>query len=358
MLLPLDSFRRLHGMNPWHFWQFAGGAVPLMSSCNDLTHEYAWQGADAAGRSDIRAAIGAAEDRLGTELGVAVAPRSTAATLPFTNPLVLPEGFVQALGAPVDTVIGTPAVLVNDADSDGLNDSFTCSVATAATNAAELFVRFRAADDPTQRPIAPVSVAISSGVATISGPLWLLAKPLLYERPNGDELDPADSTNFVQQVEIVRRTVDATQAATLITDAPSACCLGASGDMQLTLANAERGIVRLSATCWPWVGCPPDRITVQYVAGAPLTWGQMQPQWQTVVARLAAAELARPICACEDANRALYHWQFDLARARGAMDEQYAISPADLDNPLGTRRGHVYAWRMIKQHRRIGGVLV
>jgi len=82
----------------------------------------------------------------------------------------------------------------------------------------------------------------------------------------------------------------------------------------------------------------------------------MDRKFQVAVARMAAAELARPICACDEANRELYRWQFDLARTGGANDESYgAVSATDLDNPFGTRRGHVYAWRMIKEIRNLVG---
>jgi hypothetical protein len=98
---------------------------------------------------------------------------------------------------------------------------------------------------------------------------------------------------------------------------------------------------------------------VRYLAGSPLASdGQMQEPFRTVVARLAAAELARPICGCDEASRELYRWQFDLARTSGAGDEAYgAISANDLDNPLGTRRGHVFAWRFIRQRQQLRGFL-
>src|SRR4029434_10347284 len=103
----------------------------------------------------------------------------------------------------------------------------------------------------------------------------------------------------------------------------------------------------------------PDRVTVRYLAGYPLgSDGQMQEPFRTAVARLAAAELARPVCGCESANRELARWQFDLARSGGANDEMYgAVSAGDLDNPFGTRRGHVHAWRLIRNRQRLQGVL-
>jgi hypothetical protein len=82
----------------------------------------------------------------------------------------------------------------------------------------------------------------------------------------------------------------------------------------------------------------------------------MDRKFQVAVARLAAAELARPICACETANRELYRWQFDLSRSGGAADEAYAfMSPEQLNNPLGMRRGHIYAWQFVQNYRNLIG---
>jgi ribosomal protein L9 len=82
----------------------------------------------------------------------------------------------------------------------------------------------------------------------------------------------------------------------------------------------------------------------------------MARKFQTVVARLAMAELARPVCACESANRELHNWQFDLARSAGSNDETFGfISREDLANPLGTRRGAVFAWKQIRNLRQTVG---
>lgn len=83
----------------------------------------------------------------------------------------------------------------------------------------------------------------------------------------------------------------------------------------------------------------------------------MNAELARITAHLAAAEMTRPICACDSrntGNRELHHWQFDLARTAGVGDEQYgAISANDLDNPIGTRRGHVEAWQYIQRHQQM-----
>jgi hypothetical protein len=97
-------------------------------------------------------------------------------------------------------------------------------------------------------------------------------------------------------------------------------------------------------------------LIVRYKAGYPLSGGEMDKRWQTAVTRFAAAELARPICACDNANRELYRWQFDVARTGGSNDESYqATTMEDLANPFGTRRGHLYAWKFVKSMRTLQG---
>ena len=83
--------------------------------------------------------------------------------------------------------------------------------------------------------------------------------------------------------------------------------------------------------------------------------GSTDNLWKTVVARLAAAELTRPICACASANKELAEWQWDLSR-NGGSDEVYS-PPGDLTNPIGGRRGHIHAWRTFQQLQRTIGFL-
>jgi hypothetical protein len=107
-----------------------------------------------------------------------------------------------------------------------------------------------------------------------------------------------------------------------------------------------------------WTVCTqPDRVTLRYLAGFPLAAdGIMAEPYRTVVARLAAAELSRTICSCDIANRELYRWQFDVSQtARG--DELFGVSSENLNNPLGTRRGHIQAWKFIMDQQQVTGIL-
>lgn len=390
--------------------------------CRPLVRRYAWQNSDAAGHHEVEQAIETAEARLRDHLGYSVAPHYVVETLPWPatgaasgrwQSVQLTEGEVRAVGVEtLATISAGAAVTYSDADGDGIEDTFTVSAATTITDTSQIAVYFSAADRfsgwgamtalaPRWR-LLPVQVTISGGTATIRGPKQLCVKPIKYEGitnigTNG--LDPATATNFVTTLDIYQRytATDSTDVTTsqgvLIWETrpchgwwcSCAVCGGSSDpysgspydpaavaqavarvgirDGTLGLVAPAEAAYNSAAGVWSsldWTVCGwPDRVTIRYLAGFPLASdGQMQEPFRTVVARLAAAELARPICGCDEASRELYRWQFDLARTSGAGDEAYgAISANDLDNPLGTRRGHVFAWRFIKQRQQLRGFL-
>lgn len=415
-LLPLDSFRKIISYNPWHFWGLANSKVPVSSSCNEVVYQYGWQYADAVGREGILAAIETAETRLREYLGYGVAPRYAAETVSIPRyhdhalwrygnadadgrwaSLRLSEGYIQAIGVEARTLIdGAVAVAYSDVDGDGLNELATISVATTVTEPTQIAVYFGSSDrldseDVSERwRIQPLKVSISGGIATIRGPAWIFVKPIKYEGANRAPLDPDTASNFVSTVAVYRRytnpdgtTEDTAQAKLIWETAPYPwwgagwCCGGTTSNAtdpaaqayavaRVGIRDATLGIVYPGAAVYDttnsvwssttWAACrPPDRVTVRYLAGYPLEDQQMSQTWQTVVARLALAEMAGRICACDSANREWHRWAFDMSRAAGANDEQYSISQQDLDNPLGARAGQIYAWKQVRNLRNLVG---
>lgn len=326
--------------------------------------------------------------------------------------------YIQAAGVEaLSAISAASAVTYSDSDSDGYMDTFTVGpVATTVTDPSEIALYFAAADrfdgpdfstDVSERwRVQPIRVSISGGNVTIKGPAWLLVKPIAYEgvtNIGANGLAPATAastpTHYATAVDVYRRytdtagTTQATAQAAIIWETRPChgwwCCDscscgsdpnygGSVSDPAATavalgrvgLRDAGNGIVSLGVASYNtatgvWSessipACnPPDRAIIRTLSGYPLAAnGQMDPFWQTIVARFAAAELARPICGCDDANRELYRWQFDLARTSGAGDEAYgAISQEDLNNPFGTRRGHVFAWRAIQNSVQFRGFL-
>lgn len=357
--LPLESFRRILGYHPFHFWGLAGSEAPVLSACNSLVMQYGWQGTDAAGRADIATAIATAETRLREHLGYSVAPHYVAETLPYRGGwLQLSEGHVQMGGVEQLTLLGTATVTYSDADGDGIKERWSASIATTITDAGQIAVAFIAADADERTFVAPVKVTIAGGNATITGKAWQLVPPRLYEGiQREDGLDATATSSYAASVAVWQRTTDTVNPATLLWDGGGCCsdgvCSTTSTATCIGIRDGERGLIAVDTG---YQCRPPDRVTVRYLAGYPLVNNEMAQSWQVVVARLAMAELSRVICACENANHELHRWQFDLSRSAGVNDEQYQISQGDLDNPLGTRAGQVYAWKALRTLRQLRGV--
>jgi len=291
----------------------------------------------------------------------------------------------------------------SDPDGDTLLDTWTLTIATAITDASQIAVYYAAADRLNSAAagddwrILPVTISITGGVATIRGRSWQVVKPILYEGLTSSALDPSVIGNFVTTLDVYQRTTN-TNGTTITTSQgvitwetrPSHgwwCCCGGCANQStafggspydpaavaqavarvgirdkrhglLTPADASYDTTTGIWSSLDWTVCrEPDRVTLRYLAGYPLgSDGLMQEPYRTVVARLAAAELGRTICGCDYANRELYRWQFDVSQtARG--DELFGISPENLNNPLGTRRGHVAAWKFIMDQQQLTGIL-
>ena len=397
------------------------GDLAITTGCDTLMRRYEWQNSDAAGTKAIEQAIETAEAKLTQYLGYSPAPHYVVETLAWPRigtpygadgrwlTMQTTEGEIRAVGVESLTAISVAAIVTySDEDGDGIQDTFTISAASTLTDASQVAVYFSLADRfngfgattaiGDRWRLQPITITISGGTITVKGPKQLCVKPLKYEgvvNIGANGLDPATAANFVTTLDLYQRstatdgnTVDTSQAVVTWETRPChgwACCCdgcvaasysGSIADVAATaqavarvgIRDARRGLITPAAELYDSAGqtwssnscCggeAPDRVTVRYLAGCPLgSDGLMQEPFRTIVARLAAAELARPVCGCDSANRELYYWQFDLSQtARG--DELFGISQENLNNPLGTRRGHVQAWKFIQDQQQLTGFL-
>lgn len=405
-LLPLDILRSRISYHPWHFWQLSDTSyTPIAADCDDVVYEYAWQNADRLGREEIRAAISTAEQLIHDYLRYWPSPRYVRKTIAWpetqqsgffgsyvTDPIgrylsvQLPEHYVQAVGMEQQTLIGDADVIFSDEDNDGLPETFTVTIATSVTDVDQIAVYFtvtdRLTDEMDMWRIEPVQVSISGGVATITGHKWLLVKPIRYEGVQRTPINPTVDNNFVSEISVYQRTTNMDEQATLIWEATPfpwwATCQPSSTDpaaiatatARVGIRNGVDGIVSIgqarqsdgtwTGTGW-WESCsrPPDRVTVNYLAGYPLINRQIDTTWQRTVTYLAIAQTVREVCGCKGAGQMWRYLQQDLARTSGDAGEAFgAISAADLSNPFGTRRGAVMAWKHVMQQRLPGGYAV
>lgn len=388
--------------------------TPLSPGCNRLTYEEDWQGSDAAGRASIRAAIEAAEQKLHGYLGFWPSPRyieTPALAWPRFNDvsqvryvdadatgrriaIPAPDGYLQAMGIEQVTLLGTPAVALTTLSGAAGEPYYTFSLSltvAVGTDVDSIAVYFAAGDrlngeGATERwRVQPVQVSLSGTTLTITGRAWLIVQPVRYLGYSGSVIDPTDAATFVSELEVATRapngngTSVTTCVATLIYETSDCgrcwgpCCCGATGtvssdpgtegwviaragirDGRLGLVTPAAAVYDPTAGTWSsaWCCdgsyCDPDRVRLRYLAGYPLD-GPLAAHWQAVVVKLAAAELKRRICACRETNEKLHDLQMDMA-LESTQTERYRRTEAQMNNPFGTRLGHIQAWLESKDH--------
>jgi hypothetical protein len=204
-LLPLDTFRRLMLLHPWHFWQLADNdVVPLTDQCSSLLYQASWQTPQFAGRDEIAEAIQAAEEKLRPYIKHSVAPEYREEIVPYprhynrgmgyAGPIdasgrwisvkVPNTAYIQALGVKSLAAIAlNQAVTLSDLDNDGISETFTVGpIVTTVTDVKQIEVQFSSTErwDGSEAGdawrVRPLRLTISGGQLTIKGPTWLIVK--------------------------------------------------------------------------------------------------------------------------------------------------------------------------------------
>lgn len=390
-LLPLQTWAEIMGVSPWEMGQVGFGfPVPNLAQCEHIFFQYAWQ-QDFLSREEVASAISKAEEAIAEELNYWPAPKwITNEVQLYPRPakrqwygaggtprgqykaVQLNWGKVQGAGILARTSIGTAAVVLSDKDGDGINDTFTVSIATAVTDTAEIGIYFKSADrngeaiDETWR-IRPITVSISGGTATITGHPALLVIPDLTTTTDPQILDVTDNI-YVTEVEVYRvyRDTTATEAnqnqGSALWETQPGCdgidCVEAASPICVGYRNAEMGQVlvdyHLDGICPPR-GYEPDRVRVSYLAGEPLVNGKMARHMAEAVAYLATSLLPVDKCGCERSARIIAYWR----ALPNEGESNRPITSEEVNNiPWEPRRGGLYAWNRIKNLRQQWAVLV
>lgn len=415
-LLTLYDWFSEMGMNPLYSFQLGSASlVPIIQGCNPIVFQYSYQNAKAVGRREIEQAILTAERMLQAELGFAVGPQFECDEMDFPTFLdktqhygasvdvqgrwlgfQVANGWLRNIGTEKLTQVGDAyQCSLEDVDLDGVRETFKIAgipkpAGLISTAQVLLFFddayRFEDSADANQWMIEPIKVVQEpDDTLTITGSIANIVKPILYQgfTPRGPFIDLTDPDNFAEWFTVYIKSVDTNQQGEFVWETrPSGC--GQCPDVlafphfyadpsayavlpaRYTIRNEQRGWVAGGAVNsatdygqgWPWrmwfgLGYQPSKVRVNYLAGYPTEGRRLAPFMKTIVARLAAAELTMPICACETSQRELFRWQTDLALNDS---RSYQFSQEDLNNPFGTRRGHVDAWKMIQNYIRQRGI--
>jgi hypothetical protein len=402
-LLPLDAWARLMGFHPLHFngvyLNVAGSGAESGITCGQQILQQPWQGANAVSREDIATAIADAEDRIAQYTRFKLLPTFVADERQQWPRSVVPELYVTGLmnvrgqAAAVRTrwahvvaggveartalALSTP-VSYADTDGDGYKETATFSVTTNMTDANELRVFYPGESGHPEWEIRPVKLVSANGVtAAFQCRREQLVTPGHFEAFSNRGVDGADDAQFLASVDVYRVWHDPSQQVQFLWEnQPAMCNCGSPGCPTCYLAaqfgctivrDYRTGMITASPASWDAsglqyiastlsVGRAPDRVRLWYRAGyrdqaLATPFLTMAPNWARAVAYFATALLARPMCACQNVTSQVEHWATDLAATKssgGGAFESFRISTRDLDNPFGTTRGAMHAWRTFR----------
>lgn len=389
-LLPLDRFARIIGYHPLHFNQVyvdTNDLAPVVTCANPML-QYPWQNSDSTGREDIAQAIAEAEMQLATWLGFNVAPTwevdevVQAIRLPagMWAPLIVRARFKYLIsgGREAFTLIDAARpVTYSDGDGDGYAETATVTVTTTVTEADEIALYYPGHGGDYAWEIRPITVTISGGTATITCRREQLVTEDLQEAINATGVDGSVDGNFLTTVAVYRHYHDPSLQMQMLWQGGSCCtttCTQCEGSMStgcLSIRDPQAGIFHGAAATWDadeeefttvGVSCPPTgaptRMRIWYRAGwrnqrLTLPNVQMDPMWERAVAYLALTYLDRPLCGCRPIRDLVQYWAKDLAlvSSEQGSSESFRIPNQVFNNPFGTSRAAVYAWRIVQRER-------
>lgn len=399
--LSLDRWAQIMGVHPMNFNQlFHDTLNPQSRDCADVWYQQDWQSANQISRETLALAIRDAELTIAEYVGYNLLPdwvaderqRTARPSRPELYPRNVSNVRGQAKSIEVDrkhiisggirgtTEIATGiSVVRSDDDGDGFDELCTVTFATTVTEACEIRLFYPGESGAPAWEIRPINVSLSGGTATVTFSVWqIVAKNNMVEI-NPDPIDAATAGSFETTVDAFRVYNDPSQMATLLWERdPELCsscsgtgcprCTHASQTACLLARNRRLGFFAYESASWDaddeeWdakalaVERDPDQLRLWYYSGYESTDPrvdcprvELDPYWEKPVAYFAAGLLDRPICACNNAQEYVEHWREDLARI--GTDRSFQVSPADLDNPFGTTRGAIAAWKAVQREGR------
>ena len=411
-LLALDRYAQVMGVPPPHFNQAVGGTIfPAPGGCSQVWFQYSWQAGDRVAREDLALAIANAEEDIAEAIGYWPAPKfisEEAHRFPrhhrpdvrgngfdargFRKGLKLNYGKVIQAGRRAVSFVGTATtapgggLVFDDLDLDTFDESATITLPTTLTDPCEIKVYFTGHNGDPEWEIRPArSVEIIGPNVVITFWCWQLINPVLWEAlPTTTEEQALDLAGaiYVADVEVYREYVDSTVASaeffwepSVLVDSGDCCHLCGGAGCEACALTSQEGCIHLrdpdlglvaptpasynAVTGWSatdYTECrEPDMLKLWYYAGALdnlfLAGRRCDPLsdfWAEVIAWIATARLERPFCACGNLEALALDLRTDLA-VMVSGGASYVLPERDLDNPFGTRRGEVKAWRKISR---------
>lgn len=400
--LSLSRFAAIMGISPIHFWgvQFTdadGNPTTQRVGCDNSYPQYEWQDAGAASREEIARCIARAEADIEEYLGYRLLPDwEFEEWRPFPRPHrpeLINIGFRDIRGFPLSVksrwgnvitggvraktlMAAASAIVWSDVDGDGYKETGTVTVATALTDASEIQVFYPGHTGEDRWRIRPITVTFGGGNATIRFRREMCVLESILESIDVNPIvaNGGVDADFLGTVDVYRVYNDPSTQVTFMWEPQVTCGCGNTSCLNCRY-TVQPGCFHLRedprlGLIVPWPGTwnaatatfstdswadsrTPDMVRLFYYAGLrdqrqTYPTVDLDPDWARTVAFYAAALLDRPPCGCN--SEMFDRWRADLAFSSGAEElASYQLSPRDLDNPFGTRRGAVYAWRRVNR---------
>jgi hypothetical protein len=399
-LLSLDRFARIMGAHPLHFNGVSVDGLAPVTTCDQPLMQYDWQTADGVSRESIAVAIADVEARISQWLGFKPLPtfevdERHAFTRP-KDPTLYRRTLVQADTLSVatqldyghliaggierrDAIAQDSNVVFTDEDGDGYDETATVVVSVSTTDVNEIALVLPGEGGRAEYEVRPITVTITNGVATITCRREQLVLPALQERLDSIRaVDGLDDANFLNHVDVYRVWHDSSQQVQFLWENTSSTC-GCAQDSCATcfigtqfgcsvVRDYRLGSITGSPATWDpttstygytpyFVGRAPDKARWWYRAGyrdqkRPRPLWDMDPRWERAIAVFAASMLERPFCGCKSVENITNYWREDIALLQ--QDHSFRTGQKLIDNPFGSTRGAIEAWR-ITRNEAIGG---
>lgn len=396
-LLSLDRFFKIMGVHPLHANGVTHDSLAPATTCAQPLMQYDWQTSDGVSRESIANAIADSEARIAQWLGFKPLPtfevderhsmptpadpslqRSRLLTSTGAGVTVkLDWGHVVAGGVQGKTAILLSApVVYSDEDADGYFETATLVVAASVTDPNEIALFLPGEDGAPEFEVRPIKVTISGGNVTIVARREQFVIPALFERLDSNRaIDGANDANFLTVADVYRVWHDPSQQVQFLWENQfgscgcsittcATCYLAAQfgctvvRDYRLGLISGQPALWNAATNGYEFttysIARAPDRGRFWYRAGyrdptRSRPMHDMDPRWERAIAIYAATLLERPFCACKNAENITQRWNVDLGVTN--REGSHRLSTKNwLDNPLGTREGAVFAWRLIRDH--------
>lgn len=351
----LNAWARVMNEMPFTFNQAAGAGAPLTRNC----HVYIQQE-----REDIARALDASIKKMARVLHFWPRPKWFSDTIQLSRQPAWMQIWqteqswkLIEFGQRGSTLIDDNVTVTYSKSPAGaiIENLATITVPTSVTDPDEIQVFFRTADGAPgagdQRyQIEPITVSISGGNATITGDRALFVKPstiwdipFKLDDPNFTERNYANTgsaADFVTEVDVYRVFNDDTTQIEFLDRNNTVI-----DTFDATIWDAEMGLFELSESCCSYLqSCRyPLKIRINYRAGEPLTYGQMDSELEDAIIRLSSVLMPNEICSF--CTRAKDRWEQD----RSAMIDESGnaiLGTNDVQNTFGSvLQGAVWAYR-------------